>query len=404
MRDRQDVVRVLIAEDDYLVSEMIKEMFEEMQHHTVVGKATDGQQAIEMTQSIRPDIVLMDIKMPNMDGIEATRRIYECCPTPVVMLTAYETPKLIAEANAAGAGAYLTKPPSAREMERVISIARARFEDMMKLRRLNAELQAHNEELDTFDHTVAHDLKSPLSRIVGYAELLEESYAELSAQELRHCLRAIAKNGRKMHSIINELLLLAGVRKAEETTPRPLDMARIVNEALERQRDLIEVHQANVILPESWPTALGYAPWVEEVWDNYISNAIKYGGQPPRVELGADFPLTSLPQTEKAAKRPEGTAKRPEGMERELVRFWVRDNGHGLTAEQQARLFTPFVQLDQVRTQGHGLGLSIVRRIVEKLGGQVGVESQVGQGSVFSFTLPAPSTLFAFAVGTGAHS
>ncbi len=72
-----------------------------------------------------------------------------------------------------------------------------------------------------------------------------------------------------------------------------------------------------------------------------------------------------------------------------MVRFWVRDNGPGLTPEAQSRLFTPFTRLDQVRAQGHGLGLSIVRRIVEKLGGQVGVESQLGQGSTFFFTLPA---------------
>jgi len=111
--------------------------------------------------------------------------------------------------------------------------------------------------------------------------------------------------------------------------------------------------------------AVGYEQWVEEVWVNYVSNAIKYGGQPPRVELGAET-------------QPHG-----------LVRFWVRDNGPGISPEEQARLFTPFTRLDQACVKGHGLGLSIARRIVERLGGQVAVESAVGPGSVFSFTLPA---------------
>ena len=109
---------------------------------------------------------------------------------------------------------------------------------------------------------------------------------------------------------------------------------------------------------------MGYGPWVEEVWTNDISNAIHYGGQPPRVELGATV----------------------EGENR--VRFWVRDNGPGLTPKEQARLFMPFERLNQAQIKGHGLGLSIVRRIVEKLGGQVGVHSVPGEGSTFSFTLP----------------
>jgi len=71
------------------------------------------------------------------------------------------------------------------------------------------------------------------------------------------------------------------------------------------------------------------------------------------------------------------------------VQFWVRDNGPGLTSEAQAKLFAPFTRLEQIRAQGHGLGLSIVRRIVEKLGGEVGVISAPGEGSCFYFTLPA---------------
>ena len=143
MSNRQDV-RVLIAEDDYLNSEMLKGLLEEI-WYTVIGEAADGLETVEMTQSLQPDVVLMDIKMPDMDGLEATRLIFERCPTPVVVLTAYETPELVEEASAVGVGAYLVKPPNAREMERAITIAIARFDDLMELRRLNAELQAGNE-------------------------------------------------------------------------------------------------------------------------------------------------------------------------------------------------------------------------------------------------------------------
>jgi signal transduction histidine kinase len=147
-------------------------------------------------------------------------------------------------------------------------------------------------------------------------------------------------------------------------------MGRIVAEARGRILHLIEEHQAEIELPDSWPVAMGYGPWVEAIWANYISNALKYGGCPPRVELGS--------------------TAHADGW----IRFWVRDNGPGLSAEEQARLFTPFERLHEVRAQGHGLGLSIVQRIADKLGGKVGVESAgvAGEGCEFFFALPALPT------------
>ena len=244
-----------------------------------------------------------------------------------------------------------------------------------ELRQSNAELEARNGELDAFAHTVAHDLKNPVGLITGFAEMLAQGYASMSDDDRRQALQTMLRNGYKMNDIIDELLLLAEVRKVQ-VKEEPLDMGKIVAEALQRLTDMVKQYQADIRLPPDWTAALGYAPWVEEVWANYISNAIKYGGCPPHIELGAD----PLPNPPPLAGEGEG-----EGM----VRFWVRDNGAGLTLEDQARLFAPFTRLDQVRVKGHGLGLSIVRRIVEKLGGQVGVESQMGRGSVFSFTLPA---------------
>lgn len=244
------------------------------------------------------------------------------------------------------------------------AIANARL--FQELRQRTAQLQKRNEELDAFAHTVAHDLKSPLTSIVGFAESLEESVAGIREEDLRRYLHIVARNGRKMNRIIDELLLLAGVRKVKAEI-EPLDMANVVAETLQRLDRMIKNHQAEIVAPQSWPMALGYGPWVEEIWANYVSNAIKYGGRPPRVELGA-------------TAQPDGS-----------ICFWVRDNGPGLSKEAQARLFTPFTRLDRLRAEGHGLGLSIVQRIAEKLGGQVGVESKPGQGSTFYFTLPAVS-------------
>jgi two-component system, sensor histidine kinase and response regulator len=356
-------IRVLVAEDDYLVSEMIQGLLEE-QGYSVAGAAMDGYQAIEMVEQLKPDVLLLDIQMSRLDGLSAAQQIQQHQPLPVVILTAYESADLVEKASRAGAGAYLIKPPNGRELERAITIAMARFQDLAELHRLNQELQSYNEELDAFAHTVAHDLQNPLSLIMGFIDLLENDYDGLPEEEIRHYIMRIARNTAKMSLIIDELLLLATVRRMEVEV-RPLDSGAIIHEAVQRLSHLIDQYQAQIELPDTWPTAVGHSAWVEEVWINYLSNALKYGGSPPHIVLGA--------------------RERDDGM----VTFWIRDNGPGITPENQARLFTPFTKLNEIRVQGHGLGLSIVQRIVAKLGGEVGVRSSTDQGSTFWFSLPA---------------
>lgn len=230
-----------------------------------------------------------------------------------------------------------------------------------ELERQTVEMQIRNEELDAFAHTVAHDLQNPLATIITAASTLENN--GLPKSEVHEFLEGIVETATNMSHIIDDLLLFAEVRKVEAPS-KPLDMAAILAEAKERLNLMIKNSRAEISEPGHWPAALGYGPWIEEVWTNYLSNALKYGGSPPRMRLGADV--------------------QPDGM----VRFWVSDHGQGLTQEQQDALFKPFLRLNQVHTSGHGLGLSIVRRIVDKLGGQAGVISEVSKGSTFYFTLP----------------
>lgn len=231
------------------------------------------------------------------------------------------------------------------------------------LRQKMADLKTQNDELEAFDHTVAHDLQNPLALVVGFADLLQTKGIHISQTEQERSLALLVQNAHRMSNIIQELLMLSSVRKRDVET-HPLDMSAVVLGALDRLRFTMEQHKVRIILPDSWAVARGYAPWIEEVWENYLSNALKYGGDPPQIELG-DTVL-------------------PDGR----IKFWVRDNGQGIPREKLPLLFTPFTKLSEVRVTGHGLGLSIVRRIVEKLGGQVDVESKIGEGSTFGFILP----------------
>ena len=260
----------------------------------------------------------------------------------------------------------------AAEVAGLLSVALHQAQLRASLALRTKELEAQNAELDAFAHTVAHDLKNPLGVVMTYAEFVDLYFGRLDPEQMKQAAGMAARSAQKAISIINNLLLLASTNK-QAVELKPLDMARIIEETLHRLRNVIPEYQPEISLPAEWPPALGHAPWIEEVWVNYLSNALKYGGHPPRLELGGEL-LPTVAGSDITSR---------------LARFWVRDNGDGLTPEEQARLFTPFERLSQANIGGHGLGLSIVKRIVQKLGGTAGVDSEVGQGSTFYFTLPA---------------
>ena len=140
-------IKVLVAEDDFLVAREIVQGLEAAGYQNI-DVASNGEKAIEMARSLDPDVVLMDIKMPKMDGLEATHQIQKRCPTSVIILTAHETEEYIDMAGEIGASAYLTKPPNPSEIDRAMTIAMARHEDLMELHRLNKEITDKNREIE----------------------------------------------------------------------------------------------------------------------------------------------------------------------------------------------------------------------------------------------------------------
>ncbi len=373
-----------------------------------VRVADDGPRAIESVQANPPDLILLDIIMPGMDGYEVCRQLKAEEATrdiPVIFISALDATQDIVTALTAGGVDHITKPfqpeevlarvkthlalrnarrnlqEKTKQLERVNAeleheIAErklellARVQAELKLQEYARTLEARNAELDAFAHTVAHDLKNPLTGLIGYSQMLELGYADMSAEEIEPCLHSITLSAKAMSEIIDELLLLSSVRRMEQVETRPVNMQSVVEAAYKRLSAAIAESQAQVKLPDAWPIIVSYGPWITEVWTNYLSNAIKYGGTPPQIELGFD-------ETDQTGNR---TLAR--------VRFWVRDNGNGLTPDEQTNLFAEFSRGQETRAAGYGLGLSIVRRIVERLNGEVGVESEVGRGSKFWFTLP----------------
>lgn len=351
--------KILVVDDTAHIQNLLSQMLATQGYEVQV--AADGISALEAVEASPPDLILLDIMMPEIDGYEVCRRLKADPRTrdiPVIFISALGEMDDKVEAFAVGGVDYVTKPFQPKEVQ-------ARVRTHLALRalqkRLQAaseamavqleELRARNEELDALARSMAQDLKTPLTAIIGFAEMLEKLYNTLPEEQVRESLRTIASNGRKMERIIDELLLLAGLRRVEKVDIKPLDMAAVVNAAMQRLADVIEEREVRIILPDAWPSVMGHRPWVEEVWYNCIRSAIESGDRALSIELGST---------------PEGN---------DSVRFWVRRRGPGISIPG------PSDRSDVER------GLVTVRRIMEKLGRRASVESTADQGTLYSFTL-----------------
>ena len=229
-------------------------------------------------------------------------------------------------------------------------------------------LEEKNDAMSAFSHTVSHNLKNPLSSIIGLAQIARHYPDKMTTEILFSSLKDIESEALRANDIIQALLLLAEIGHVNELKVDEIDMMSILSRALSHFDSQIIETGATVHLPEKLHVSRGYASWIEEVWVNYISNAIKYGGSPPVIEFGSD------------------------DSDADYICYWIKDNGAGLTVEQQQQVFVPFSRLAESSNTGkivsHGLGLSIVQRIINRLGGKTGITSETGKGSVFYFTLP----------------
>ncbi|OQW91213.1 MAG: hybrid sensor histidine kinase/response regulator, partial [Beggiatoa sp. IS2] len=364
-----ETIGTLLIVDDILENVSLLFDFLTEKNFTVLV-AQNGKGAIQKAEYAQPDLILLDVMMPDIDGFEVCHILKSRESTkaiPIIFMTALTEMVDKVRGFNLGAADYITKPFQHEEVLARVTAHLQLYKLQQSLKVHADELEQRNLELEAFSRTVAHDLKNPLGVVINSADLLLDEFSQFFPPPANKLLRSLLKSGYSMVYIIDALLLLAGVSGRRQVETHPLQMESIISQVQqERFTLLIESSQAHINLPRTWPIAQGYTPWIREVWANYLSNALKYGGQPPHITLGATV------------------------QDDEMIRFWVQDNGAGLTPSAQAQLFTPFTRLHQNQVvEGHGLGLSIVRQIVEKLGGQVGVESVVGQGSTFYFTLPA---------------
>ncbi len=358
-------VRVFVVEDEALIAMDIYERLISL-GYAVCGKAASGEMAMRTIFEARPDIILMDVSLSGrMDGVETALLIRERLDVPLVYLTAYSEPDLIARATKEGGYGYLVKPFDERELHATLQVALARSQAHTELEATVAErtraLRDTVAELETFSYAVAHDLRVPLMTLADSASRLAADHAaELDAKGLLRVQQMQAELQR-LSALTTSLLdfaILAKEPVRRESVAIQTMVIQIVDETHSQAGD-----RTLEIAVSAMPDAICDPILVEQVWRNLLGNAVKFSaGRDPAV-IAAGFDAT-------------------------VGAWYVRDNGVGFDMALAGELFRPFLRLHaKSKFQGHGIGLATVERVIRRHGGRIWAESNPGKGSVFYFTL-----------------
>lgn len=371
---------------------------------------TNGVQGIELVCAKHPDVVLLDLVMPGMDGFEVCKRLKsdsELCDIPVVFLTAIKGDKehRIHALNV-GAEAFLAKPIDETELiaqiramvkirianvdkknenERLNNLVALRTiqleKELEERKRIMADLVAAKERAEESDRlksaflaNMSHEIRTPMNGILGFSELLE--LPDVTGEEQKEYIKIIQKSGKRMLNLLNDII---DISKIESGMMKVKVGESNLNNQMENVYNMLkpeaEAKHLKLSYVNAFPLERAYIKSDKEkvysIITNLVKNAIKY---------------TDEGMVEYSYQLVEGYADTPPHL-----LFHVKDTGLGIPKERQAAIFERFIQADIADTygrEGAGLGLSITKAYVEMLGGTIGLESEEGKGSLFYFTIP----------------
>ena len=363
---------LLVVDDDPGNREVLCRRLE-MQGHRV-KTAGSGPQALQLIGDAAFDLVLLDIMMPDMDGYEVLGKIKgdeRLQHIPVIMISALNELQSVVRCIEAGAEDYLTKPfnPTLLKARIGSCLEKKRCRDREAI--LFEQLQNNYERLqeleklrDDMRNMIVHDLRTPLTGLIVGIEMLEAD-GDLSGTQQEIMALAVG-GGKTLLGMINDLLdvekMESGLAQVQDDE---LTAAALVAGAVEQVASLAEFSGTTLVteIAAGLPPFSGDDRKLTRTLVNLIGNAIKFtNAGTVTVAVSKDDP--------------------------ETIRFAVRDTGEGIPAEAFERIFEKFGQLDS-RKVGTGLGLAFCKLVVEAHGGRIMVESTVGTGSTFSFTIPA---------------
>ncbi len=361
---------VLIVDDDEVNRDILSRQLQRL-GFTVIAVETATEALLNLRQS-KFDVALVDLMMPVMDGLELLEVIRTDAATsslPVIMMSALDDLDGVSRCMERGAEDYLFKPFEPVLLSARISAALERTrlrvrerERTAELEHIGQELRRSNEDLQQFAYAASHDLQTPLRTITTHLQLLERRLGDRLSEDDRELVNYPVQAAIRMSQLISDLLIYSQV-SVENRKLSPVSCEEVLNSTLADLRGQIAEAQAEVT-HATLPTVMADAVQLRQLFSNLISNAIKYRAEaPPRIHVGVQ-------------------------EEFNLWHFTISDNGLGIPPEYKDDIFKLFRRLHGQERPGTGLGLAICKRIMERLGGHIWVESEPGAGSTFHFTIP----------------
>lgn len=235
--------------------------------------------------------------------------------------------------------------------------------DITYRKEVENELKKLNENLDAYAHIVAHELNSSVKSLLGLSQIINNKELKLTEEKKDKYVESIGKLSYQLSKVISDLLMFSSVKK-DEIILGKVDVKSAIENVINRLDFEIKEYHANIVLSDKIYNCIGHNVWVEEVFYNFISNAIKYGGTPPEIII----------TSEKIGK--------------DKVKYCINDNGSGIETELASKIFDEKIKGKDKSIKGFGLGLNIVKKIVEKIDGTVNLDHTSSNGTTFSFILP----------------
>ena len=359
-------INILIVEDELLIAKNLSHKLESLGYQ-IVGIVSCGADAIQRAGEMKPDVILMDIVIKgDMDGIETAVIINQKFDIPIIYTTAYADDETLQRAENTGSYGYLLKPFKQRELHATIKIALSKHQEAVKMQKLIALAAAKSENRSRFFSMAYHDLNTPLTTIQLSAEMLEDSELQRGSETTNKNVARIKKAVRNMSGLLEDILMLSKAEYGKVSLNlKQINATDFCTSILEELQPIVtEKHLITFRTNRDTVYANLDAKLLHHLLTNLLSNAIKYSPNGGNVSLELS-------------------------CENQQIILCVRDEGIGMTAEDREKLFQEFERGANVgKIKGSGLGLCIVKHIVDLHGGTISVESAIGKGTTFIVALP----------------